>query len=64
MSLNPNGKSTTHRDRLGEKGFDFSYYTNTYTTKAGAIYHFCYEYGYLSIDNNYYALVKKQEYVD
>jgi len=62
-ALNPNGKSKTHRDKLIEKGFDFNYYTNTYTTKAGAIYYFCYEYGYLEIDNGYYALVKRQEYV-
>lgn len=64
MELNPNGKSKTHRDKLGEKGFDFSYYTNTYTTKAGAVYYFCYEYGYLPLDNNFYALVKRQEYVE
>jgi predicted nucleic acid-binding Zn ribbon protein len=64
MDLNPNGKSKSHRDRLGEKGFDFNYYTNTYTTKAGTIYYFCYEYGYLPLPNNFYALVKKQEYVD
>ncbi|UII20348.1 DUF2116 family Zn-ribbon domain-containing protein [Fulvivirga ligni] len=57
--LNPNGKSKTHRDRLVEKGFDFNYYTNTYTTKAGAIYYFCYEYGYLPLDNNFFALVKR-----
>ncbi|MBL6448728.1 hypothetical protein JMN32_20615 [Fulvivirga sp. 29W222] len=64
MSLNPNGKSKTHRSKLAEKGFDFNYFTNTYTTKAGAIYYFCYEYGYLPIDNDFFALVKKQEYVD
>lgn len=64
MDLNPNGKSKTHRNKLFEKGFDFNYFTNTYTTKAGAIYYFCYEYGYLPIDNDFFALVKKQEYVD
>ncbi len=64
MELNPTGKSKANRTRLMEKGFDFNYFTNTYTTKAGAIYYFCYEYGYLLIDKQFYALVKKQEYVD
>jgi uncharacterized Zn ribbon protein len=36
--LNPNGKSKTHKDKLLEKGFKFSYFTNIYKTKAGKIY--------------------------
>ena len=61
MDLNPHGKSKSHRSKLGEKGFDFNYFTSTYTTKAGAVYYFCYEYGYLPLPNDFYALVKKQE---
>lgn len=64
IELNPHGKAKTHRDRLAEKGFDFNYFTNTYTTKAGATYYFCYEYGYLGMDNNFFVLVKRKEYVD
>lgn len=62
--LNPNGKSKTHRNKLAEKGFDFNYFTNTYTTKAGTVYYFCYDYGYLPLDNDFFALVRKQEYVN
>jgi len=62
--LNPAGKSTMHRDVLLAKGFNFKYFTNTYTTKAGATYYFCYEQGYLPIDNNFYALVTRQEKTD
>ena len=62
--LNPNGKSKTTRSKLTERGFDFNYHTTTYTTKAGATYYFCYEYGYLPIEGDYFALVKKQEYVN
>lgn len=62
--LNPKGKSKATRSKLTEKGFDFSYHTSTYTTKAGATYYFCYEYGYLPIEGDYFALVKKQEYVN
>lgn len=63
-SLNPEGKSKVHRDRLLEEGFKFSYYTNEYKTKAGKSYKFCYEQGYLDIGNKMYALVVRKEYVE
>tara|TARA_R110000823_G_scaffold315703_1_gene450743 strand:+ start:38612 stop:38830 length:219 start_codon:yes stop_codon:yes gene_type:complete len=59
--LNPDGKSKTTRNKLIEKGFDFNYHTSTYTTKAGATYYFCYEYGYLPLEGDTFALVKKLE---
>jgi hypothetical protein len=49
------------RDKLLQKGFDFSYFTNTYKTKEGATYYYCYEQGYLPIENNWYLLVEKKE---
>lgn len=61
QELNPEGKSKTTRSKMIEKGFDFTYHTSTYTTKAGATYYFCYEYGYLALENEIYVLVKKQE---
>ena len=60
-SLTPNGKSKTTRAKLNENGFDFNFHTNTYTTKAGATYYFCYEYGYLELDNDWFALVKRDD---
>jgi predicted nucleic acid-binding Zn ribbon protein len=63
-TLNPNGKARSSRDQLLERGFKFNYYTNTYTTKAGATYYFVYEQGYLPIDEEYYALVIRQKYVE
>lgn len=62
MELTPNGKSKAPKSKLLDKGFDFNYLTSIYTTKAGATYHFCYEYGYLGLDNDWYALVIKNEY--
>lgn len=62
-SLNPDGKVTLHRNQLIKMKFDFDYYTNVYKTKAGKIYYFCYDQGYLPLDNGYYALVERQEYV-
>ncbi len=62
--LNPKGKSKASRQLLLEKGFRFSYFTNEYITKAGKRYRFCYYQGYLELDNDYYALVERQEYVE
>lgn len=62
--LNPHGKAKVHRDTLLEKGFKFSYFTNEYITKTGNTYHFCFEYGYLPIKNDYFALVMRKEYVE
>ena len=62
--FNPNGKSKVTREKLLSAGFNFSYYTNTYHTKAGKTYRFCYEQGYLKISDREFALVEKLEYVD
>lgn len=60
MELNPDEKTTVHRDKLIEKGFNFNYFTSTYTTQKGAVYHFCYEYGYLALDNDFFMLVLRK----
>ncbi|NBC83362.1 MAG: DUF2116 family Zn-ribbon domain-containing protein [Bacteroidetes bacterium] len=62
--LNPDGKITIARHKLTDKGFNFNYFTNVYTTKAGKNYFFCYDHGYLPLENNHIALVIKQEYVE
>ncbi len=62
LELNPKGKSKTTKKKLEQKGFNFQYFTSIYTTKAGVIYYFCYEQGYLPLENDYYALVVKQGY--
>lgn len=59
--LNNTGKSKVSRDRLNEKGFDFSYFTNAYRNKEGAVYYYCYEQGYLPIENNRYLLVVRNK---
>lgn len=61
LELNTTGKSRVNRDKLSEKGFDFNYFTSTYTTKEGAIYYYCYEQGYLAVDKNWFLLVVKKE---
>lgn len=60
--LNPTQKTVSvSRERLQEKGFDFKYFTSTFTTKEGKLYKYCYEQGYLEMDKGYYLLVVKKE---
>jgi len=61
--FNPNGKAKVLGTTLMEEGFNFAYYTNIYETRKGARYHVCYDQGYLKLDDGYYALVERQEYV-
>ncbi len=61
--LNPHGKSKVGKTKLLDQGFNFNYFTNVYKTKTGKIYYFCYEQGYLPIEDNQFALVIREEYV-
>ena len=54
------GKTRTTKTRLMDKGFDFEYITNLYTTKKGTTYYFVYDLGYLPLDNDYYMIVKRE----
>ncbi|UWX55258.1 hypothetical protein NYZ99_01160 [Maribacter litopenaei] len=54
------GKTKTTKTRLMDKGFDFEYITNLYTTKKGTTYYFVYDLGYLPLDNDYYMIVKRE----
>lgn len=61
--LNPNGKTKVSREKMMDIGFNFNYFTNIYETKTGNRYHFCYDQGYLELDDGMYALVVRQKYV-
>ena len=58
--LLPEETAKVSHHKLVDKGFNFNYYTNITTTKTGKNYIFCYEYGYLPIEGNYYLLVKRK----
>ena len=59
-ALNPEQKTKVSRAKLIEKGFDFKYFTSIYTTKVGTEYYFVYDQGYLPLEGDFYALVKRQ----
>lgn len=61
-SLNPSGKIKVSREKLMEEGFNFNYYTSTYTTRDHSCYFYCYDQGYLEVDKNHVLLVVKKEY--
>lgn len=62
-ALNPKGKTKLSRMILADQGFNFHYYTNTYKTKAGKTYFFCYDQGYLPLEKDQLALVVRKDYV-
>ena len=62
-SLNPNGKAKAHKEKLKDAGMNFDYFTNVYRTRSGKVYYFCYDQGYLELEDDYYALVVKEDYV-
>lgn len=52
-------KATRHK--LLDAGFQFKYFTHTYITKKGITYFFCYDYGYLPLEEDWYLIVKRKE---
>jgi predicted nucleic acid-binding Zn ribbon protein len=61
LEENLQGETTkVSRIKLSAKGFDFNYYTNQSTTKNNHTYIFCYEYGYLPLENDYILIVKRK----
>lgn len=50
-----------HYDKLTQKGYQFKYHTHTYANKKGQTYFFCYEYGFLPLESNWYLVVRRRE---
>ena len=49
------------KEKLLQKGFQFKYITHLYINKKGSTYLFCYDHGYLPLDNDWFLLVKSKE---
>ncbi len=58
--LSPKGKTTVPRQYLELAGFDFHYLTQLYRTKKGNTYYFCYDYGYLLLEEEKVLIVSWQ----
>jgi predicted nucleic acid-binding Zn ribbon protein len=62
--LSPDGKARVHRDKLLRKGFDFEHHTQVRSTKTGSAYVFCFEYGYMELPDQWYLLVRRDEFLE
>ncbi len=59
--LNPHGKAKVKWKTLMREGFNFEYITEMYETGKGLQYRFCYEYGYLLLEDDEVLLVKRKD---
>lgn len=59
MKLNPSGKIKISKEKLVKLGFDFKHFTHLLDTTKGDRYYFCYECGYLPLNDAEILLVKK-----
>ena len=50
-----------NREKLLGLGFIFKYITHIFKNKEGKTYSWCYEYGYLPLDNDWFLIVKRKE---
>ena len=62
-SVLPEGEETAKasKEKLLRLGYLFKYLTHIYTTKTGKTYYYCYDYGYLPLDNDWFLVVRKRE---
>jgi hypothetical protein len=60
LTGNNEGKAIVPLKKLSAKGFNFEYFTSIYTTKTGSQYRFCYEFGYLKLEDEMYMVVKRE----
>ena len=51
----------TTKEKLLQNKFRFKYATHNYTNKKGSTDSFCYDYGYLPLENDGYLIVKGKE---
>ena len=57
----PEEKLTLGKTKLLQSGFNFKYITHTYKNKKDNVYFFCYDYGYMPLENERYLVVKRRE---
>lgn len=63
---NKSGFTTLRKEKLLEDGFNPKFFTHYWKNQKGQVYLFCYEFGFLSLEENgkeKYLLVTWQEYM-
>ena len=61
--LNPSGMSVLKKDFLNQNGFNFNYFTSRYKTKEGNEYWFCYDIGWMQLDDEKIRIIEYQSYM-
>jgi hypothetical protein len=63
QGLIPSGEEMvrTTKEKLLNRGFLFRYITHLYTSRNGNTYYYCYDHGYLPLDNDRYLIVRRRE---
>ena len=49
------------QEKLLEKGFLFKYITHLNVDRSGKSYYYCYDFGYLPLENDWYLIVRNRE---
>jgi len=49
------------KEKFHSLGFNFKYYTHNYTNQKGNVYVFCYEFGYLPLEHDWFLIVKRKD---
>jgi len=49
------------REKLIQKGFEFKYFTHSINGRKGDAYFFCYDLGYVPLQNDLFLLVRKHD---
>ncbi|MCK9448603.1 MAG: hypothetical protein M0Q41_06450 [Bacteroidales bacterium] len=62
LRLNPDGIITIKKSTLDKAGFNFNFFTSTYTTREGRTYRYVYDQGYLLLDKDMVMLVINKDY--
>ena len=60
QKLIPENKATVKSAIVQQMGFNFTYHTHVYKTQKGNQYRFCFEYGYLELDNDMLLIIKRE----
>jgi len=58
--LNPHGRTKVKWKTLMREGFNFEFITEMHEAEKGLQYRFCYEYGYLLLEDEEVLLVKRK----
>lgn len=49
------------KDKLYGQGYQFKYHTHTYINKKGSTYYYCFDYGFLELENQWLLVVRNRE---